>query len=643
VSAAGLAPTAGTGWRRVPGVAESLERGGERKNRPAYATARWGGAAVFVALAGGLAVTIAAESRQAFAHAGLGFIWSGTWDPASNHFAAGTLLVGTAITTLVAMVIAVPVGIGMATFLSEHSPRWIATPISTAVELLAAVPSIVVGLWALMILSPVFARTVEPGLRGLPVLGALFGGPAYGPSIVLASVVLAIMALPSIVTLSRTALEGVGVADREAAMALGATSWQVSRTAVIAAARSGIAAAVTLAVGRALGESIAVAMVIGNRPAVPHSLLAPGATLGSAIVNQFAEASPGLGTSSVIGLAAVLLLLTVVVNLGGQALLRRRFAPPGGALPRGPAGRAPAGAAQHGDSGAADSGAEATAGRVTRRGSPLDAGTSLRRRRLAGTAMQALCAVAVAAGVAPLVALVYYTVERGGSALSVGFLTHAPTPPGIPGGGIGPAIAGSAKIAAGALAFAVPIGMLTALFLYERRGRLASAIRFVADVMTGVPSIIIGIFAYALLVRPMHRFSDVAASFAIAVLMVPIMIRANEEAMRTVAVDLWEAGIALGARRSRVARSVVVRSALPGIVRGNLLAFARGLGETAPLLFTAAGPTLALTLLIFSDGTQAFPAVQRTAWGAALVLLSVVLLISLATRIVTSALERRSR
>jgi phosphate transport system permease protein len=226
------------------------------------------------------------------------------------------------VTTVVAMVIVVPVGLGMAAFLSELAPRWLAGPLSAAIDLLAAVPSIVVGLWALLVLSPLFANHVEPFLKAIPLLEWFFHGPAYGPSMLLASVVLAVMTLPTVVALSRTALRGVALQDREGAMALGATHWQVVREVVFPGARSGIAAALSLAVGRALGESIAVAMVIGNNPSVPHSLLAPGATLGSAIVNQFAEAAPGIGTSSVIALAAVLLVLTLAVNAGGQALLR---------------------------------------------------------------------------------------------------------------------------------------------------------------------------------------------------------------------------------------------------------------------------------------------------------------------------------
>lgn len=630
------------GWRAVSGISDALDRGRARRGGGAYTGLRWAGASVFVALLLGLVVTVAAQSSQAFAHSGIGFIWSGTWNPANNQFGAGILLVGTAITTLAAMAIVVPVGLGVAIFLSEQAPRWIAAPLSSAIDLLAAVPSIVVGLWGLLVLTPVFARHVEPFLRSFPVLGYLFHGEAYGPSIILASVVLAVMSLPSVVTLSRTALSGVSAADREAAIAMGATGWQVTRTAVIPAARSGIAAALTLAVGRALGESIAVAMVIGNVPAIPHSLLAPGATLGSAIVNQFAEATPGLGTSSIIALGAVLLLLTLLVNLGGQLLLRRRGTGDRGpaaatVFPLGPAvrvnGTTPSPSSVHD---------QAMKRKLEAEVRERSIGT-LGRRRLTGKVMQLLCWLAVVIGIAPLAALIYYTALRGAGALSWTFLTHSPTPPGIPGGGIAPAITGSAKIAGLALAMAVPVGLFAALFLYEQAGKLASGIRFAAEVMTGVPSIIVGIFAFALLVRPLHHFSDVAASFAIAVLMVPIMIRANEEAIRSVAPDLWEAGVALGARRSRVTRSVVLRGALPGVLTGNLLALARGLGETAPLLFTVAAPTGVMTLLIFSDGTQAFESAQRTAWGTAFVLLAAVLLISVATRLMAWAYTRNAR
>lgn len=303
------------------GIRAALRQRQARPRGRAYQVLRWGGAALFVAVVVALLVSIAYDSAPAFAHDGIAFVWSGRWNPAANDYGAGILLVGTVITTFVAMLLVIPVGLGVAAFLSELAPRWLAAPLSTAIDLLAAVPSIVVGLWGLLVLSPVFASGVEPFLKSIPGIEWFFHGPSYGPSVLLASVVLAIMTLPTVVALSRTALSAVDRADREAAMALGATRWQVVRNAVFPGARSGIRAALTLAFGRALGESIAVAMVIGNRPAVPHSLISPGATLGSAIVNQFAEASPGLGTSSVIALAAVLLVLTILINAGGRALL----------------------------------------------------------------------------------------------------------------------------------------------------------------------------------------------------------------------------------------------------------------------------------------------------------------------------------
>ncbi|MGD0380544.1 MAG: phosphate ABC transporter permease PstA [Acidimicrobiales bacterium] len=281
---------------------------------------------------------------------------------------------------------------------------------------------------------------------------------------------------------------------------------------------------------------------------------------------------------------------------------------------------------------------------------------SLRRRRIMGRTAIVSCTVAVAVSLAPLVALVAYTTSRGVHALSWAFLTHVPTPPGIPGGGISSAIVGSVIIVGLGAAMAVPVGTMAALFLVERRGRLAGALRFGADVMTGVPSIALGIFAYAVLVgpgSPIGHFSGLAGSFALAVLMLPIVIRASEASMRAVPRDLWEAGLALGVRRSRVVRSVVLRGALPGLVTGNLLAVARAVGETAPLLFTVLGASLvvtnplqpmgALSLTIYSDGTQAYPAAQQIAWGTAFVLLTLVLVLSVVARVASARLNRQAR
>lgn len=279
------------------------------------------------------------------------------------------------------------------------------------------------------------------------------------------------------------------------------------------------------------------------------------------------------------------------------------------------------------------------------------AGT-LARRRAATRLSHWLCGASVVVCLVPLAALVAYTTARGVHAIGIGFFIHDPTPPGIPGGGIRNAIAGSILIVGLGATMAVPVGVAAALFLVERRGWLATAVRFGADVLVGVPSIAIGIVAYALLVEPLGHFSALAGSFALAVLMLPIVIRASEAAMAAVPVDLREAALALGARRSRVARSVVLRGAMAGLVTGSLLAVARAVGETAPLLFTTgstlfnlspAQPTAAMPLVIYANGTQAFPDAQQVAWGTALVLLTLVLLLSVAARVVTARLTRGRR
>ncbi|HXQ62388.1 MAG TPA: phosphate ABC transporter permease subunit PstC [Acidimicrobiales bacterium] len=308
----------------VAGVQEALRKRGSRRGGRLYAGLRWGGATVFAAVAVALVVSLLTSSSQAFSHSGLSLLWTGTWDPPHRIFGAETLIVGTLVTTAVALVLAVPIGVATAAFLAELAPRWLAAPLSVLIDLIAAVPSIVVGLWGLLVLTPVFAGHVEPFFQKVPVLEWFFHGPAVGPSILLAGVVLAVMILPTIVALSRTALAGVALTDREAARALGGTRWQVVRRAVIPGARTGIEAAVTLAMGRALGESIAVAMVIGNLFVIPHSLLHPGATLGSAIINTFGGVTTGLERSEVIALVVILLVLTALVNAGGQLLLRSR-------------------------------------------------------------------------------------------------------------------------------------------------------------------------------------------------------------------------------------------------------------------------------------------------------------------------------
>lgn len=267
---------------------------------------------------------------------------------------------------------------------------------------------------------------------------------------------------------------------------------------------------------------------------------------------------------------------------------------------------------------------------------------SLGRRRVYGRIWVWLCAFTVVAAAAPIVAVLVYTVSQGIAAWNLDFFTQLPTPAGIPGGGIANAIVGSLIIDGIASGVAIPIGIVIGLFLAEMRGGFAEAVRFGADVLAGVPSITIGIFAYAVLVTTLGHFSAISASFALGILMIPIVIRGAEGAIRSVPGDLWEAGTALGVARAVVARRVILPAALPGVITACLLAIARTVGESAPLLFTAIGsqyfafnpnqPMAAMPLVVYLNGIQAYPDLQRSAWGTALVLVAFILLLSLLSR-----------
>jgi phosphate transport system permease protein len=214
------------------------------------------------------------------------------------------------------LIIATPLAIGVAIFLSEFSPPWLRQPIGFLVDLLAAVPSVVYGLWGIFVLVPMLREKVMPFLRDTLHLGAtpFFSGPAYGPSMLAAGVILAIMALPYISSVSREVLLAVPRSQREAALALGATRWEMIRDAVVPYAKSGIIGGIMLGLGRALGETMAVTMVIGNRPEISASLFAPGYTMASLIANQFSEATSDLHLSALMAVGAILFVITLIVN-----------------------------------------------------------------------------------------------------------------------------------------------------------------------------------------------------------------------------------------------------------------------------------------------------------------------------------------
>ncbi len=273
-------------------------------------------ALVVPALVVSIAVAIFAAAWPAFAKLGLSIVTSSNWDVAGGHFGAAPAVFGTLVSSAVALVIATPLAIGVAIFLSEFSPVWLRQPVGFLVDLLAAIPSVVYGLWGIFVLIPLLREHVMPFLRDTLHLGAtpFFSGPAYGPSMLAAGVILAIMALPYISAVSREVLMAVPRSQREAALALGATRWEMIRDAVIPYARSGIIGGIMLGLGRALGETMAVTMLIGNRPEISASLLAPGYTMASLIANEFSEATNDLHLSALMAVGAVLFIITLIVN-----------------------------------------------------------------------------------------------------------------------------------------------------------------------------------------------------------------------------------------------------------------------------------------------------------------------------------------
>lgn len=256
---------------------------------------------------------------------GFGFLTSSAWDPVHGEFGAAPAIVGTIVTSMIALAIATPLALGSAIFLSEFSPQWLRQPASFLIDLLAAVPSIVYGLWGVFVLVPFLRSAAIPFLRDTLHLGAtpFFTGPAYGPSVLAAGLILAIMVLPYIASVSREVLLAVPRSQREAALALGATHWEAITGAVLPYAKVGIIGGIILGLGRALGETMAVTMLIGNRHELSASLLSPGYTMASLIANEFSEATTDIHLSALMAVGFVLLLLTLVVNAAARLLVLR--------------------------------------------------------------------------------------------------------------------------------------------------------------------------------------------------------------------------------------------------------------------------------------------------------------------------------
>jgi phosphate transport system permease protein len=277
-----------------------------------------------------------------------------------------------------------------------------------------------------------------------------------------------------------------------------------------------------------------------------------------------------------------------------------------------------------------------------------------RWRRTLSAAVSGLCVLAIAIALVPLALVLFYVVHKGVSSLNWAFFTHMPVPHGETGGGMANAIVGSAMVTGLGAAAAIPIGVVAGIYAAEFRGtRLAAAVRFAADTLNGVPSIVVGVFAYGVAVLPFHRFSALAGGLALAIMMLPLVTRTTEELLRLVPASLAEGALALGATRARAVFTVVVPAALPGILTGVLLALARVAGETAPLLFTALNnqfftsdprqPISTLTVQVYTYAMTPYEDLHRQAWAGALVLVGIVFSCSLLARFATARLERMQR
>jgi phosphate transport system permease protein len=278
-------------------------------------------------LLSGVIISLVHGSLPALRQFGFGFLTTDRWNPVTENFGALAPIYGTLVTSLIAMLIAVPVGLMIAFFLTELCPKWLRRPIGIAIELLAGIPSIIYGIWGLFVFAPFLQETLQPfliyTLGHAPVIAPLFAGPPYGIGMLTAGLILAIMVLPFVTSISRDVFEAVPPVLKEAAYGVGCTTWEVARYVVLPYARVGVIGGIMLGLGRALGETMAVTFVIGNAHRVSASLLAPATTISASIANEFTEAVGDLYTSALIALGLILFVITFIVLAAARFMLMR--------------------------------------------------------------------------------------------------------------------------------------------------------------------------------------------------------------------------------------------------------------------------------------------------------------------------------
>ncbi len=598
----------------------------------------------------------------------VGFIFGTEWVPTppvgDAMFGALPFIYGTLMTSLIALVLAVPTAIGIALATTVFLPRRLRGPIGGFVNLLAAVPSVIFGLWGITVLVPFLRPALEwiaNTFGGVSLFGwKLFEGPVTAGSFLVAGLVLGIMVLPVITAITREVLLTVPREQQEAAYALGATRWEMVKNSMLPWARSGIVGASALGLGRAVGETIAIAMLLGNAPNLFTSILGPGSTLASVIALETNEAD-GLQLSALTSLAVVLFVMAFVINAGARLLVSRgESGPRRGFVSRALRRRRPSDDEVAMPSGPPGDGAPADAGWQPTRREPLPITGShavSTSRKVRSRIAEGFIWFSLVVGIAPLVLVMWEMLYKGLPAITGSFFTSLPPlDPSSYDGGISNALVGTLILMAIATVIAAPLGVLTALFISDVarktgwQARLARGIGFFVDVLLGIPSIVVGLIVYLGIVVVQQHFSALAGGIALAIIMFPIVVRSADEMLRLVPQGQKEAAQALGAPKWRVTWSIVLPSAGPGILTGILLGLARASGETAPLLFTSLGnqffstninePIAAIPQLIYQNTIQVqTPASLQLAWGAALVLVGIILLLNLAAALIS----RRAR
>jgi phosphate transport system permease protein len=609
-----------------------------------------------------LVLILVERSWLAIRTVGLGFLTHVDWNPNANPpvFGALAFVYGTLATSAIAMLIAVPLGVGTAAYLSEIASFQLRRVASFFIEMLAAIPSVIYGFWGIFVLAPLVQRVFS-----------LLGGPnTGGRGLLSAGLVLSVMIVPYIAAISYDVCQAVPRSQREGSLALGATRWQTIWSVVLPYARPGIIAGAFLALGRALGETMAVTMLIGNRDQIQISPFAVGDSIASRLANQYMEADRDLFRSVLVELGLLLMVVTVTINTLARILLHRvgsnkpllpifwpRRKAPAVVLepPASPPTSSPASEAVTATPPARRP--EQSSRPAAEPRAPLQGQPRLLSAGAVNAVMTWVLWGCVAFTMSILVIILGYLLVHGITALNWGFFTELPaSPTAESGGGLANAIVGTVKVVGWATALAVPVGLLAAIFLAEYRpDPLARTVRFIAEQLAGVPSIVIGIFAtgmFSLATEVWYhrfgvrlRFYGWSGVFALAVMMVPIVMRAAEEALKLVPTSLRNAAFALGASHAQTIVKVTVPAALPAIITAIFLSVARIAGETAPLLLTAGYNnfwprslndfTPTLPPYIFKFATSPSPNWQRQAWAAAFLLMALVLLLNFGIRAVT--------